>query len=101
MFAKIRLFTPVLLLAFVLTSCQSAQKFVESGDYDGAIEFCVRKLRGKSKKKTELVQGLEAAFRKAQARDKNTIDHLIADGRPENWERINDIYRDMAARQRK
>ncbi|MBV6439743.1 MAG: hypothetical protein EPGJADBJ_01395 [Saprospiraceae bacterium] len=99
--AQTRILVPLFLLAFVLTSCQTAQKFVENGDYDGAIEFCVRKLRGKTKKKTELVQGLEAAFRKAQARDLATVQHLMADGRAENWERINAIHRDMAARQRK
>lgn len=100
MFAKTRLLAPVLLLGFLLTACQTAQKFVESGDYDGAIEFCVHKLRGKSKKKTEYVQGLEIAFRKAQARDLATVNQLAAEGRPENWERINAIHRDMTARQR-
>ena len=101
MFAYTRLLAPVLLLSFLLTACHTAQKFIESGDYDGAIEFCVRKLRGKSKKKTEYVQGLEAAFRKAQARDLATVKHLIAEDRPENWERINEIHRGMNARQRK
>jgi len=100
MFANIRILAPVLLLGFLLTACHTAQKFVESGDYDGAIEFCVHKLRGKSKKKTEYVQGLETAFRKAQARDLATANQLAAEGRPENWERINAIHRDMAARQR-
>lgn len=101
MFAKTRILAPLFLLAFLLTSCRSAQKFIENGDYDGAIEFCVQKLRGKTKKKTELVQGLEAAFQKAQSRDLATVEHLAADGRPENWERINAIHRNMAARQRK
>lgn len=100
MFAKARLLAPVLILSFLLTSCQTAQKFVESGDYDSAVEFCVRKLRGKSKKKTEYVRGLEEAFARAQARDLSTINQLVADDRPENWERVNNIHRDMAARQR-
>ncbi|GAB4494586.1 MAG: hypothetical protein OHK0019_21330 [Saprospiraceae bacterium] len=101
MFAKTRVLAPLFLLAFLLTSCRSAQKFIENGDYDGAIEFCVQKLRGKTKKKTELVQGLEAAFQKAQSHDLAMVEHLAADGRPENWERINAIHRNMAARQRK
>lgn len=101
MFAKTHTLVSFLLLAFLLISCRTAQKFIESGDYDGAIEFCVGKLRGKSKKKTELVQGLEAAFQKAQARDLATTERLAASGRPENWERINAIHRNMAARQRK
>lgn len=97
----IRMLAHLFLLSFVLTACHTAQKFVESGDYDGAIDFCVRKLQGKSKKKTEYVQGLELAYRKAQERDLAAIDHLIAENRPENWERINSIHRNIRDRQNK
>ncbi|MBL7779569.1 MAG: hypothetical protein JNM22_00040 [Saprospiraceae bacterium] len=97
----IRLLANLFLLSFVLTACHTAQKFVESGDYDSAIDFCVRKLQGKSKKKTEYVQGLEAAFQKAQARDLDAIDHLVAENRPENWERVNAIHRNIRDRQNK
>jgi len=97
----IRIFAQLFLLSFVLTACHTAQKFVESGDYDSAIDFCVRKLQGKSKKKTEYVQGLEAAFQKAQSRDLAAIDHLVAENRPENWERVNTIHRNIRARQNK
>lgn len=88
-------------LSLVLGACHTAQKFVESGDYDGAITYCVQKLRGKKKKDTDLVKGLELAFRKAQARDLNTANHLAAEGRPENWERINSIHRQISLRQNK
>ena len=101
MIAQSRILATLFLLAFLLTSCRTAQKFIENGDYDGAIEFCVHKLRGKAKKKTEYVQGLEAAFSKAQVRDLNNVERLMADSRDENWERINEIHRNMAARQRK
>ena len=87
--------------SLLLSACHTAQRYIESGNYDDAISFCVNKLRGKSKKKTELVKGLEQAFKKAQARDLNTADHLIADGRPENWERINALHRQISARQNK
>lgn len=97
----IRIFAQLFLFSFVLTACHTAQKFVESGDYDGAIDFCVRKLQGKSKKKTEYVQGLEAAFQKAQTRDLAAINHLISENRPENWERVNTIHRDIRDRQNK
>ncbi len=94
---------PFLALTVVLftAACHTAQKFVESGDYDGAISYCVQKLRGKKKKKTELVQGLELAFKKAQARDLNTAKQLASSGRPEVWERINSIHRQINARQNK
>ncbi|MDX2279211.1 MAG: hypothetical protein NW218_06460 [Saprospiraceae bacterium] len=90
-----------MLLAGVLmfTACQSAQNLTERGDYDGAIDFCVRKLQGKKKKKTEYVKGLETAFQKAQSRDLANVDQLIAAGQPENWERIHDIHQNIRNRQ--
>lgn len=87
------------LLTFVLTACHSTQKMTESGDYDSAIEFCVRKLAGKSKKKIEYVHGLETAFQKAQARDLNLATNLIHQNRDENWEKVNRIHRLIRDRQ--
>lgn len=97
----LRIFSPIFLFAFLLTSCHTAQKYVENGDYDSAIDFCVRKLRGKPKKKLEFVQGLELAFKKAQARDLATAERLAADGRAENWERIHEIHLAIRTRQNK
>lgn len=96
-----RIFAPLFLLAFVLVSCQTAKKYVESGDYDNAIDLCLRKLRGKDNKKTEYVQGLELAFKKAQERDLGIINQLIAENRPEHWERIHDLHLAIRARQSK
>lgn len=94
------LFT-LLVLVFTLGACHTTQKFVERGDYDGAIRFCIGKLEGKKNKKTEYVQGLELAFKKAQTRDLATVDQLMAANRPENWERINDIHCNIRDRQDK
>ena len=99
--ASARILAPLFLLAFMLTSCHTAQKYVESGDYDSAIDLSIRKLKGKPKKKLEYVQGLELAFRKAQARDLGTIEQLKAESRPELWDRINSIHRDIRDRQNK
>lgn len=101
MSANTRIIASCLLLSFVLLSCRSARKFIENGDYDGAIEFCVHKLRGKSKKQTEYVRGLEEAFARAQVRDLRLIDHWIDEDRPENWEKINRMHRQIRARQQK
>lgn len=92
---------PLLALAFLLifSNCRSAEKFVERGDYDGAIDFCIQKLREKKKKKTELVQGLELAFAKAQERDEAKIKQLLSAGEPSNWLKINELYRQMERRQ--
>jgi hypothetical protein len=94
---------PVLLFSLVLifgfTACQSGRNMMESGNYDGAVDFYARKLRGKKNKKNDHVKGLELAFRKAQNRDLNTANHLTDAGRPENWERINELHRQIRRRQ--
>ncbi len=89
------------LLSFLLSACHSAQKMTETGDYDSAIEFCVRKLAGKSKKKLEYVQNLERAFQKAQARDLNLANNLVNQNRDENWEKVNRIHRLIRERQQR
>lgn len=96
-----RIIASLFLFAVVLSSCHTAQKYVESGDYDNAIDLCIRKLKGKPKKQLEYVQGLELAFRKAQARDLGTVEQLKAEARPELWSRIHDIHRDIQIRQNK
>lgn len=96
-----RVLAPLFLLAFLLSACHTAQKYVESGDYDSAIDFCIRKVKGKSKKKLEYVQGLEQAFRKAQARDLATVEQLKQEKRPEVWERIHNLHLDIRNRQNK
>lgn len=98
---SIRVLAPLFLLLFLLSACRSAQKYVESGDYDSAIDLCIRKLKGKPKKKAEYVQGLELAFKKAQARDLATIEQLKAEKRPELWQRIHNIHLDIRSRQNK
>lgn len=90
-----------LALALAFSSCRSAQKFVENGDYDRAIDFCVDHLKGKKKKDSDLVMGLEAAFAKAQERDLTRIERLKASGSGESWVEINELYRKIEARQAK
>ncbi|MEI6408907.1 MAG: hypothetical protein WCR52_05970 [Bacteroidota bacterium] len=92
------LFT-LFVFVFTLSACQTTQKFVDRGDYDGAIDFCIRKIEGKKNKKTEYVQGLELAFKKAQTRDLATVENLMAANRPEYWERINEIHCNIQYRQ--
>jgi len=92
-------FLPVLFFSLLLTACHTGQNLLESGHYDAAVSHYVHKLQGKRKKKTEFVQGLELAFRKAQTRDLNTATALADEGRPENWERVNDLHRQIRRRQ--
>jgi len=96
-----KILIPLFSVALLLTACHTAQKYVESGDYDSAIDLSIRKLKGKPKKKLEFVQGLELSFRKAQARDLARIEQLKAENRPELWERIHDIHLGIRSRQNK
>jgi hypothetical protein len=94
-----RLFILAFALLITVASCRTAQKFVERGDYDGAIEFCVDRLAGRKKKKIEHVQGLELAFQKATERDMRAADALRAENRPDNWAKINRLYENIQYRQ--
>jgi len=93
------LLLPALLLSLFLGACNTGRNLVESGDYDKAVSHYAHKLRGKKKKKTDHVRGLELAFRKAQNRDLATATALADEGRPENWERVHDLHRQVRRRQ--
>lgn len=92
-------FAAIIVALFTTTSCHTAQKYVENGDYDGAIDFCVDKLSGRKKKSDDLVKGLEVAFQKATERDMRAVDALMAENQPANWERIHKIHLRIQDRQ--
>jgi hypothetical protein len=94
-------FIAIFFISLMMTSCRSAQKYVENGDYDGAIDFCIHKLKGKKNKKYEYVIGLQKAFEKAQDRDIRQVNQLTTANKPENWEKVNSIHRQIRTRQRK
>jgi hypothetical protein len=89
------------IISLVLASCASPMKLVETGNYDQAIELAVKKLAGKKTKKTKYVMALEDAFYKTTTRDMAFADQLKKEGRPENWQKINDIYKKIRRRQDK
>lgn len=99
--ASFRIFATLFLTAILFASCQTARKYVESGNYDDAIDLCLSKLRGKEKKKDEYVKFLELAFKKAQSRDLATISALRNENSPSMWERIHDLHLDIRDRQNK
>lgn len=85
-------FLLVLVLVLALQSCATADRLIESGDYDTAIEMSKSRLVGKKKKSPEMVMALEEAFRRANERDLATIERLKADNQNANWSRIHDVY---------
>lgn len=89
-----------LAIIFMVASCASPQKFIESGEYDRAVSYSVKKLRGKRNKKVKYVRGLEEAFAKATKRDMQKIKSLEAENTPQSWGRIVYICADIDARQR-
>ena len=95
------IFALAMVALFSMTNCRSAQRYVENGDYDAAIDHCVDKLAGKKNKPDDLVKGLELAFKKATDRDMRAVETLTAENRPDNWARINDIHRQIQLRQDK
>jgi hypothetical protein len=90
-----------IVLLFALTSCVSVHKTIEAGNYDKAIDLAIYKLRGKKNKKESIVKDLELALDKANVRDLNTIDYLVAENNPAHWERINALYQTIQQRQNK
>jgi len=92
-------FIYTLILALVFSSCSSVNKLVEKGKYDKAIELAVKKLRGKKKKKTKYVKGLETAFKKMMIRDMAHVDRLIEKDNPKYWDEIFETYRNINRRQ--
>lgn len=92
-------FVALAFMLLLLGSCKNAEKMVESGNYDAAIDYCVRKLAGK-KKKPELVNALELAFEKANSRDMRAIKQIQARDRKEEFYKIIDLAKNIDRRQR-
>ncbi|MBX2872369.1 MAG: hypothetical protein KTR30_09725, partial [Saprospiraceae bacterium] len=90
-----------ILCALILGACASPMKMVETGNYDQAIEIALKRLAGKKQKKVKYVQALEEAFAKITARDMDMADNLKREGQPENWGKINAIYKRIKNRQDK
>lgn len=95
MFLRLSVFFCLLLFS----ACHTARHYLESGDYDAAVEYSAGRLRGKSRKSPELVRTLELAFRRAQERDLEEAHRMEREDRPEYYDRINALYRQIRSRQ--
>ena len=80
----------LILVLFTFQSCVSAEKLVETGNYDQAIALAQRKLSGKQRKNPKLVLAAEEAFAKITVREMRELERLQRANRDENWGRIND-----------
>jgi hypothetical protein len=85
---------------FLLGSCQSTQKIINSGNYDRSIARTVNKLRkNKSNKKQILL--LKDAYERANREDFDQIEFLKKDSKTGNAYRVFQIYADIKERQYK
>lgn len=85
-------------LIILLSSCASADKMLERGDYDDMINLAVNKLSGK-KKKEDYVIALEKGFEKVTRNDMARIESLRQSNRPEDWEEIIRVAHNIDRRQ--
>ena len=92
------------ILLSVLLSCggrKQVEKALYAGNYDKAITNALNKLKtNKNKKrKQDYIVMLKDAYKKAVARDLETIERLKKDGNPELYKNIYETYVNLDARQ--
>jgi len=87
-----------LLLIFILSSCNVAQKHLDKGEYDLAVKKSVKKLQKNSRNEKQVLI-LEKAYPLAVKRDLEKIDFMNVEGRQDRWEAIFNIYSNMKNRQ--
>jgi hypothetical protein len=87
-------------LLVISSGCKVAEKEFRKGDYEEAIDICVKKLID-NPDKAEYIVILEQAFLRANGADLDMIKSLNTEGRPDRWEEIYDIYQRVYNRQQK
>ena len=80
---------------------KQTQSMLSNGDYDGAINRALEGLRTNknSKGNQDYVYLLEEAFAKAKQRDLESLNLLIKENNPSNYERIFNLYSQLNNRQ--
>ncbi len=93
----------LLFLSVIIVSCgvKQTQSMLSNGDYDGAINRALEGLRTNknSKGNQDYVYLLEEAFAKAKQRDLESLNLLIKENNPSNYERIFNLYTQLHNRQ--
>lgn len=89
-----------ILFIIISSGCKVAEKEFRKGDYDEAINICVKKLID-NPDKSEYSLILEEAFSRANEEELSMIKVLNTEGRPDRWEEIYHIYESVHNRQNK
>lgn len=87
-------------ILLISSGCKVAEKEFRKGDYDEAINICVKKLVD-NPDKAEYITILEEAFARANGEDLATIEALNKEGQPDRWEEIFNLYQSINIRQNK
>ncbi|MFD2891411.1 hypothetical protein ACFS5J_05215 [Flavobacterium chuncheonense] len=94
----------LLFLFLFIVSCSGVKKtqsLLSTGNYDAAIDKAINALRTNktSKNKQEYIYLLEEAFAKVKERDLSTLNLLIKENNPSNYERVFTLYNTLNNRQ--
>jgi hypothetical protein len=84
--------------ALLMSGCGSSKKYVESGNYDAAINKAVAELRKKPDSEKDILS-LERAMNIVTDQDNERIRYLKMEGRANAWDELYLIYRRMSDRQ--
>jgi len=82
------------------SGCKVAEKEFRKGNYDEAIDICVKRLID-NPDKSEYIILMEDAFYRANTEDLDAIKALHTEGRPDRWESVYHIYEGIYNRQQK
>lgn len=89
-----------MLLLVISSGCKVAEKEFREGNYDEAINICIKKLVD-NPDKSEYILILEEAFLRANNEDLDYIKSLNTEGSPDRWEEIYNVYERIYGRQLK
>lgn len=89
-----------LAVLIMTTGCKVAEKEFRKGDYDEAIDICVKKLID-NPDKSEYIMLMEEAFYRANTEDLAAVKALHGEGRPDRWEEVYQVYERIHVRQQK
>lgn len=82
-------------ISILLIGCSTAQRYLNNGNYQAAIEVGVRKMRKNPKKADKTILAIERAFKIEKSRISDKINQLKREGNPENWLTIYNLYKQL------
>ena len=87
-----------LLLVFILSGCMTAQRCLDEGNYDLAIQKSMSKLQSK-RTNEKYANILELAYQRGNDQNLERIKYLKAENTPQGWEEIANLYTALKSRQ--